>query len=544
MALGAGEGSKNGVAPRENTKVKTVLVSVTDKTGLDRFLKRLERFDELKLIGTTSTHKFLTDNKFACTKVEELTNFPEILSGRVKTLHPRVFAGILARPSKEDRDCLSEMDIQEIDLVIVNLYAFEKKLSEGLPEAKMIEEIDVGGVALLRAAAKNFERVAVISSPDQYDMVIEELDASGGKFTLELRRKLAYAALARTAAYDASISAYLHEQVEKNSCDKCDHTNFAMPESVSFNLVKYQDLRYGENPHQAAAWYSPMGKDAWKVPFLQLQGKDMSSNNIIDTYCLLRYLREFEEPVACLIKHNNPCGIALGKNIDEAFDKAYACDPLSAFGGVFGFNGTVGGKLATKITENFVEIVLAPEFDKEAMDIFSKKKNIRVLKLNPEAKSQIGARPWHVRDLKDVGVLVEQDMEAPVKAADFKCVTEKKLDAGYETDIAFTWSIVKHLTSNAIFVARHALSLGFGIGQTSRIASVNHALTQAGANAKGAVLASDAFFPATDNIESAAKAGISVIIQPGGSIKDDEVIAACNKAGIVMLFTGQRCFRH
>lgn len=386
MALGAGEGSKNGVVARENTKVKTVLVSVTDKTGLDRFLKRLERFDELKLIGTTSTHKFLTGNNFACTKVEELTNFPEILSGRVKTLHPRVFAGILARPSKEDRDCLSEMDIQEIDLVIVNLYAFEKKLTEGLPEAKMIEEIDVGGVALLRAAAKNFERVAVISSPEQYDMVIEELDAAGGKFTLELRRKLAYAALSRTASYDASISAYLHEQVEKNSCDKCDKTTTSMPESISFNLVKYQDLRYGENPHQAAAWYAPVAKDTWKAPFLQLQGKDMSSNNIIDTYCLLRYLREFDEPVACLIKHNNPCGIAVDKNIDAAFDRAYKCDPLSAFGGVFGFNDTVDAKLAAKITDNFVEIVLATSFDKEAMEIFSKKKNIRVLKLNPEAK--------------------------------------------------------------------------------------------------------------------------------------------------------------
>lgn len=544
MTLGASEGSKNGVVARENTKVKTALVSVTDKTGLDRFLKRLERFDELKLIGTTSTHKYLTGQNFACTKVEELTNFPEILSGRVKTLHPRVFAGILARPSKEDRDTLSEMDIQEIDLVIVNLYAFEKKLAEGLPEAQMIEEIDVGGVALLRAAAKNFERVAVISSPDQYDMVIEELDASGGKFTLELRRKLAYAALSRTAAYDASISAYLHEQVEKNSCDKCDKTSFSMPESLSLNLTKYQDLRYGENPHQAAGWYAPTSKDAWKVPFVQLQGKDMSSNNIIDTYCLLRYVREFETPVACLIKHNNPCGIALGKNIDEAFEKAYACDPMSAFGGVFGFNETVTGKLAQKITENFVEIVLAPDFDKEALEAFAKKKNIRVLKLNPEAKSQIGSRPWQVRDLKDVGFLVEQDIEPPVNASAFKCVTEKQLEKGYGEDIAFTWSVVKHLTSNAIFVARNGLSLGFGIGQTSRIASVNHALAQAGAAAKGAVLASDAFFPATDNIESAAKAGISVIIQPGGSIKDDEVIAACNKAGMVMLFTGQRCFRH
>lgn len=524
--------------------MRTVLVSVTDKTGLDSFLKRLERFDSLKVIATTSTAAYLQEKGFDCKKVEELTGFPEILSGRVKTLHPRVFAGILSRPSKEDRSCLEEMEISEIDLVVVNLYAFEDKLKQGLPEEKMIEQIDVGGVALLRAAAKNFERVAVISSPDQYDRVIADMDRQGGQLSHDDRRQLAYEAFLRTSSYDASISAYVFTQMA-NTVDLS-----TPPDTLTISLRKHQALRYGENPHQAAAWYLParpaasVTSTATFPPFEQLQGKELSANNITDVFSLVKILRDIGSPGACIIKHNNPCGVAMGKDLNEAYDKAYKTDPLSAFGGVYGLTGKVDGPLATKIAEGFIEIVLAPDFDAAALEVFKKKKNVRVLKMRWEDLKPVQQPFWHMKDYQDFGILLEKDIEAPVNAADFRCVTENKLDKSYAADIAFAWSVVKHLTSNAIFVAREGLGLGFGIGQTSRIASVEHALKQAGSQAKGAVLASDAFFPATDNIEAAAEAGIKVIIQPGGSLKDEDVIAACNKHAIVMLFTGQRCFKH
>jgi phosphoribosylaminoimidazolecarboxamide formyltransferase/IMP cyclohydrolase len=526
--------------------MKTVLVSVTDKTGLDNFLKRLERFDQLKLIATTSSAKFLKEQGFACMKVEELTEFPEILSGRVKTLHPRVFAGILARPSQEDRNCLDELSIPEIDIVLVNLYAFEEKLKENLSEAQMIEQIDIGGVSLLRAAAKNFERVAVISDPKQYDRVLESIQANGGKITVSLRKQLAYEALARTASYDKSISSYMASQLSLNITEPVSND---LPASITLQLEKVQDLRYGENPHQAAAWYGAAASatatgTAKFPPYEQLQGKEMSANNITDAFALVRVLRELESPGVCIIKHNNPCGVAVAKKLEEAYDIAYACDPMSAFGGVYGFTEKITAEIANKITANFVEIVLAPDFDKEALNVFSKKKNVRVLRMPKDRLKPLAIGALHVKDLADFGYLIEKDIEEPVKASAFKCVTKKQVDASYAGDLAFTWGVVKHLTSNAIFIARGGKSLGFGIGQTSRIASVNIALAQAGSAARGAVLASDAFFPATDNIESAAKAGIAVIIQPGGSLKDEEVIKACDEHGIAMLFTGQRCFRH
>ncbi len=540
--------------------MKTVLVSVTDKTGLDNFLTRLERFDTLRLIGTTSTAKYLEEKGFKCTKVEELTGFPEILSGRVKTLHPKVFAGILARPITEDRSCLAEMEISEIDLVVVNLYAFEEALKKNLAEQPMVEQIDVGGVALLRAAAKNFERVAVINEPSQYDSVIEAMDANKGEIPLAFRRKLAYQAFARTASYDQSISSYLGNLVQDHASSAettYDSTTkeAAVPDfadKLTISLKRQETLRYGENPHQAAAWYQL--ESAISVPglspelsafppFEQLQGKEMSSNNITDTYALVKILRELVAPAVVVIKHNNPCGVAQAKTLADAYELAYECDPMSAFGGVYGFTGKVDATLAERITRNFVEIVLAPEFDEAALEVFKKKKNVRVLKSTVDTKLA-KKRDYKLKHLSDYGFLLEVDQDAPVEANTFTCVTEKKPDPALQKDIAFTWSVVKHLTSNAIFVAKDGLSLGFGIGQTSRIASTGIALRQAGEKSKGAVMASEAFLPATDNIEAAAEAGIAVIIQPGGSIKDADVIAACNKAGIAMVFTGQRCFKH
>lgn len=519
-----------------------MLISVSDKTGLENFIRRLERFDNLKLIATSSTAKFLLSKGFACTKVEDLTKFPEILSGRVKTLHPKVLGGILSRPSKEDRDCLAEHEIEEIDIVVVNLYPFELKVKEDLPELEMIEHIDVGGVTLLRAAAKNYERVAVVSDPSQYDHVVESLDANQGKFTVGLRKELSHAAFLRTAQYDASISSYLARTLETDGLEGY------MPQTILLKLEKNQDLRYGENPHHAAAWYSsPESAADYKTPFPpfeQLQGKEMSSNNITDVFALNNILKGMPKICACIIKHNNPCGVAVGDDLMKAYQSAYDCDPISAFGGIYGFTTEVTEELAAKITENFVEIVAAPSFSKGALSVFAKKKNLRVLRLSAEVLADKNKQIKYLKDLKEYGFIVERELEPRVMVDRFNAVTEAQLDPKLKDDVQFAWNVVRHLTSNAIFIAKNGCSLGFGIGQTNRVQSVRIALQQAGAQAKGAVLASDAFFPATDNIEAAAAAGIKVILQPGGSIKDPDVIAACNAAGICMLFTGQRCFRH
>lgn len=520
----------------------SVLVSVSDKTGLENFVRRLERFDELRLIATSSTAKFLTEKGFNVTKVEDLTKFPEILAGRVKTLHPKVLAGILSRPSKEDRDCLAEHHIEEIDVVVVNLYPFEKKLKENLPEHEMVEQIDIGGVTLLRAAAKNYARVAVISDPSQYDVVIEDLDGNAGKFTDGLRKDLAHAAFLRTAQYDASISSYMNRTLQADGLEGY------MPDTMFLRLEKIQDLRYGENPHHASAWYASGDNAAqYKTnlpPFQQLQGKDLSSNNITDVYALTNILRAIHKTGACIIKHNNPCGVAIDDDIMKAYKKAYDRDPISAFGGIYGFNAEVSEELANKITENFVEIVLAPKFNKKAMEVFAKKKNLRVLQVSEDILKEAHVGAHFIKDLRYMGFIAERELEAPVHVDSFHSVTTAELDPKMKDDVAFAWGVVRHLTSNAIFVAKEGRALGFGLGQTNRVQSVKHALEQAGAEAKGSVLASDAFFPAIDNIEVAAKAGVKVIVQPGGSIKDEDVIKACNDAGICMLFTGQRCFRH
>ncbi len=520
----------------------TVLISVYDKTGLVDFLNKLKKFDQLKLIATTSTAEYLKTNNFECTGVEEITKFPEILGGRVKTLHPKIFGGILSRENAEDEQTLKEMAISKIDMVIVNLYPFEEKLKENLSEAQMVEYIDIGGVALIRAAAKNFKRVSIVCKPEQFSKIEEALAETKGKFTDDLRRTLAKQAFERTTEYDGAISSYLSEETTASS----DHP---LPSSLKINLNQYQALRYGENPHQAATWYASSvinGSSSSPAfpPFTQLQGKELSSNNITDTYCLAKILKDLASPAACIIKHNNPCGVAIGKTLEEAYDKAYNTDPTSAFGGIFGFTEKLTGSIARKISGSFVEIVAAPEFDQESLDVFRSKKNVRLLKLNKNLLVNKEDAPYHLRDLQDFGWIMEQDIDPPVNADSFQCVVGESISPEQKADIAFAWSVVKHLTSNAIFIAKNGCSLGFGIGQTSRIASVEIALKQAGENARGAVLASDAFFPATDNIEAAAKAGISVIVQPGGSVKDKDVIAACEQAKIKMLFTGQRCFKH
>jgi phosphoribosylaminoimidazolecarboxamide formyltransferase / IMP cyclohydrolase len=531
----------------------TILISVFDKTGLVDYLTKLKEFDQLRIIATSSTAQFLQEHQFECTNVESLTKFPEILGGRVKTLHPKIFGGILSRDIEEDERSLSEFDIWKIDMVIVNLYPFTEKLKDNLTEAQMVEYIDIGGVSLIRAAAKNFKRVTILCQSHQFAKTITAFATAKGEPGEDFRRALAREAFEHTSTYDNAIASYFLGSTETNGS-----SNEAIwPKAVNINLKQYQTLRYGENPHQAAAWCvnglskqessSPNKSGSDFPPFTQLQGKDLSANNITDTYCLVKILREISQPSACIIKHNNPCGVALGKTIEEAFDKAYNTDAKSAFGGIYGFSTPVSKALAEKIVEGFVEIVLAPAYDKAAIEIFQTKKNLRILQIKPTLLQAKVEPSWHWQDLEDFGWIVERDMEAPVHPDQFQLVAGSAsglLENQYKSDVAFAWAVVKHLTSNAIFVAKDGCSLGFGIGQTSRIASVEIALAQAGSKARGAVMASDAFFPATDNIETAAKAGISVIVQPGGSVKDKEVIAACEQAGIKMLFTGQRCFRH
>jgi phosphoribosylaminoimidazolecarboxamide formyltransferase/IMP cyclohydrolase len=526
----------------------TALISIYDKTGLVEFLNKLKSFDKLRIIATTSTAEHLKKQGFDCTPVEDLTKFPEILGGRVKTLHPKIFGGILARSTDEDEQTCSQFDIWKIDLVIVNLYPFEEKLNEKLTEAQMIEYIDIGGVSLLRAAAKNFNRVTVVSRASQLAVIEKSLEQSGGIFEMSLRCWLAREAFERTANYDRAIADYLRGQTGGR---KQDDQN-KLPESLTITLNQYQKLRYGENPHQAATWYATSkvnGQPSLPTfpPFSQLQGKELSSNNITDTWCLVKILRDIKSPAACIIKHNNPCGVAIGKTLEEAYDKAYNTDPTSAFGGIYGFTEKLNGKIAAKIVEGFVEIVAAPDFDEEALTTFRAKKNVRVLRFNPAVLTPSPEALYHLRDLQEFGFILERDVEPPVEPTEFEggdSVARCELAPPDMSDTAFAWSVVKHLTSNAIFVAKNGCSLGFGIGQTSRIASVEIALKQAGTQAKGAVMASDAFFPATDNIVAAAKAGVSIIVQPGGSLKDKDVIAACNEAGIKMFFTGQRCFKH
>lgn len=528
----------------------TALISVSDKTGLIDFLKELRKHDkDYKFVATTSTAEHLKENKIDCITVESITKFPEILGGRVKTLHPNVFAGILARATDEDRATLKEIGLEEIDMVVVNLYPFEKKLKEGLPEPKMIEQIDVGGPSMIRAAAKNFDRVAVVCDPEQYKKVLETMENNGGKLTKDFRRELSAQAFQRTMKYDTAIYGYMAERVlAAATAESNNGASKAMPESVNVSLAQHQKLRYGENPHQSAVWYAPhrhqgSASDISFPPFEQLQGKEMSSNNIVDTFALVKFLREQDDPAVCIIKHNNPCGIARGKTLHEAFTKAHQTDPVSAFGGIFGFTGEVDEKLAKEVTEGFIEIVAAPSFSAGALDVLLKKKNVRVLKFKPGVLQSQESDRWHARDLQDFGWIIERSDEPAPVVDKFECVSGTYPN-DLKDDIKFAWGVVKHLTSNAIFIAKDGCSLGFGIGQTSRIASVKIALEQAGDRARGAILASDAFFPATDNIDEAAKAGISVIVQPGGSIKDPEVIEACKQKGITMLLTGQRCFKH
>jgi len=507
----------------------TALISVSDKRGLAEF-GRLLIDHGWRILSTGGTAAVLRQAGLAVTDVAEHTGFPEIMDGRVKTLHPTIHAGILAR-CDTDHPILAELDIDPIDLVVVNLYPFAETAARSdctIDEA--IEQIDVGGPAMIRAAAKNHARVCVLCDPDDYAEVGALLPDRPG---LELRRRLAARAFRHTADYDAQISRYIGAG---------DPTE-AMPARLELDLERGMDLRYGENPHQAAAVYRPRGQAACGLAgTIPRQGKPLSYNNLLDADAAWRAARQLGDRPGCLIiKHTNPCGAALGDTLVQAWQRALACDPTSAFGGIAAFNRTVDRDLAASLVERFLEVVIAPEVTADALEVFSAKPRLRVLVPSPA--------PEHALELKaiDGGWLVQQPDRPDADRAHWSVVTEARPEPDTLEDLAFAWSVVGMVRSNAIVYAREQATVGIGAGQMSRIDSARFGVIKAedaGQSLDGSVMASDAFFPFADSIEAAAGHGIRAVIQPGGSMRDSEVIDACNRRGIAMVLTGKRHFRH
>ncbi len=486
------------------------LISVSDKREIEGFAGELVNLG-YEIIASGGTYRYLKEHGIKAKKIEEITNFPEILNGRVKTLHPAIHGGILAKDEKD----LKNLGIEKIDMVVVNLYPFEKYKNAN--EENMIENIDIGGVALLRAGAKNYSRVIVVSSPEQYKEVISLLKER--KFDLEKRREYALKAFALTSSYDTMIYNTLWRRF-----------NDSLPEYFLYSAKKVEDLRYGENPHQRGAFYSN------EEYFVQHHGKKISFNNLYDMDGAWNVVMEFDEPACAVIKHANPCGAAIDNNLRDAFIKAWSGDPMSAYGSIVAFNREVSEDVAKEMRKKFIEVVVSPKFSDEAMNILKKKKNLRIVEMKKWKKEGYNIR--HV----DFGLLV-QDWNIK-KLEEYKVVSERKPTEEELRDLIFSWYIVKNVKSNAIVFARDRMLVGVGAGQMSRVDSVKIAAMKAGERAKNAVMASDAFFPFRDGIDEAYKAGIRAVIQPGGSIRDEEVIKAVNEHDMTMLFTGYRVFRH
>lgn len=523
--------------------IKRALISVSDKAGLVGFAKLLVA-QGVEIYSTGGTRKHLIDNGIASVEVAAYTGFPEVMDGRVKTLHPKIFGGILARRNlSEDQEALSAHGILEFDLVVVNLYPFESTIQRpdvGLSEA--IEQIDIGGPSLIRAAAKNHAFVTVATNPAQYEAIANELQAHGGTSD-SLRLRLASECFSETARYDAAIASYL----SAHATNQQSAPTVAMPTNVTISMKLQSGLRYGENPHQSAALYRLSGNPvASLTDAKQLNGKELSYNNLLDLDNALSIVRCFAKPSAVVIKHNNPCGGASAHKLSFACRKALAGDPQSAFGGVIGFNTVVDAETAEVLCQPglFIEAIVAPEFSPEAVSVLQTKpkwrENVRLMQTGP-----LGVQPLELNyRLISGGVLVQQSDNQPPTSLNWKTVTEVAVAEELWDDIAFGWEMVRHVKSNAIILARDAALVGVGAGQMSRVDSVEIAIEKAGERSQGSILASDAFFPFADSIDRAAKAGIIAIIQPGGSRKDDEVIAACNAHRIPMIFTGQRHFKH
>lgn len=522
------------------TAITRALLSVSDKTGVVEFGRFLAE-QGVELLSTGGTAKALRDAGLAVKDVAEHTGFPEMLDGRVKTLHPRVHGGLLGRRDlKEHVAAMEAHDIPPIDLVVVNLYPFEETVAKGAAFEECVEQIDIGGPSMVRSAAKNHASVTIVTDPADYAAVEAAMRDNGGNTTAELRRTLAAKAFARTASYDAAIGQWFAEQEGES-----------LPERLTLSASRRQSLRYGENPHQQAAFYTLPGTDFGIATAEQLQGKELSYNNINDTDAAFELVSEFEAPSVAIIKHANPCGVASGENPLEAYRAALACDPVSAFGGIIALNRTLDGQTAETIAEIFSEVVIAPDADEAAKAALAKKKNLRLL--------LTGGMPDATREamtLRSVsgGWLVQGRDNGRISASDLTIATKVKPTDEQLADLLFAFTVCKHVKSNAIVFAKHGRTVGIGAGQMSRVDSVRIAAWKAKEAAeaagemvtrtKGSVLASDAFFPFADNVHSAHEAGVTAIIQPGGSIRDEEVIAAADDYGMAMVFTGQRHFRH
>lgn len=522
-------------------KIRRALISVSDKTNLVAFAKKLRKYD-VQIISTGGTLKALQDAKVQAISIDEMTGFPEILEGRVKTLHPKVHGGLLYRRDKKaHKQQAHKHGIEAIDMVVVNLYPFEQVTQD--PKVKLetaIENIDIGGPSMLRSAAKNAEAVTVICDPSDYGRVITDMDANQGATTSALRFELAVKVFGRTSSYDQAIFQFLNKK--STGAQKSE----LLPETDSSSLVKVRDLRYGENPHQRAAVYVEKGT-AIPKHFHQLHGKELSYNNILDIEATLDVIREFTEPAACVVKHSNPCGVAEADTLDQALRDAVDSDPLSAFGGIVAVNRPCDLKAAKTAFEKlgFFEVLIAPAFEKKALDFLKSRKNLRLI----ECDLSVTASRLEKRYLKSGGVLIQDEDPVMVKSLaaykkGLKVVTRKKPTASELNDLIFAFKCVKVVKSNAIVLTQGRKTVGIGAGQMSRVDSVIIACRKAGDKTKGSILASDAFFPMPDSIDAAHQNGIKAIIQPGGSIRDEDVIKACDQYGIAMVFTGKRHFKH
>lgn len=528
------------------SKIKRALISVSDKTGLVDFARGLQKMD-VEIISTGGTAKLLAEEKIPVIEVSEYTGFPEMLDGRVKTLHPKIHGGLLALRNNPDHvKQLKKHKIGYIDMVVVNLYPFEKTIQK--PSVKLeeaIENIDIGGPSMLRSAAKNYQSVAVVCNPERYIEILEEMKKNKGDISLKTRQELVEEVFRLTSHYDAAIHNFLSTKF------KIDEEGFKVselkfPDFLDLKFEKIQDLRYGENPHQKAAFYRDMNaKNIGLTAAKQLHGKELSFNNILDMAAAYNCVREFEETTVVIVKHNNPCGVASAKDVVTAYKDALDCDPVSAFGSVIAVNREIDVQTAKEMSGLFIELVLAPSFSKEAIAVLEAKKNIRLMQADISyAYGRKNTSPS--LDLKKVrgGLLVQEMDERQIDSTKFKVVTNSKPSENEFASLLFGWRVGKHVKSNAIVLVRGTKTVGVGAGQMSRVDSTMLAVAEAKDKAKGSVLVSDAFFPKADAVEMAVKAGVKAIIQPGGSIADEEMIKICNQNNIAMIFTGMRHFRH
>jgi phosphoribosylaminoimidazolecarboxamide formyltransferase/IMP cyclohydrolase len=518
-------------------KIQRAILSVTDKSGLVNFARKLSGLG-VELVSTGGTAKLLREEGISVKDISDLTGFPEMLDGRVKTLHPKVHGGILHR--REDaghRAAVAEHGIPAIDMVVVNLYAFEKTAAKPRVHfEELIENIDIGGPSMIRSAAKNFQDVAVVTSPADYEAIAEEMGRSDGGLSKETKWRLAQKAFATTAAYDSAIASTLERIGE--GFDVAPKTGGVahFPATLRLSFRKQMDLRYGENPHQKAAMYAD-NSGVGVAHGVQVQGKELSFNNIVDLQAAWDLAQEFEEPFCGIIKHTNPCGAANGKTLAEAYVRALECDPVSAFGGVIGVNRPVDAAAAVEMAKLFLEVIAAPSFDPAAKEIFATKKNLRLVEVPP------GEQSWVLKNISG-GMLVQDADLHRLAESDLKVVSKRAPTAEEKRALLFAWKVCKHVKSNAILYARDGQTVGVGAGQMSRVDSCKLGAMKAQLPLKGTVAASDAFFPFPDGVEEIAKAGATAIIQPGGSVRDQEVIEAADRHGLAMILTGVRHFRH